>query len=178
MIANYMNTYYIHYIIANYMNSKNVSQITLDFVIQALQDHKSHVIYNNIKLSHELKNFQANSISINSNFSFLHLAENLKKIYWFSINEEYELSLKLLQCQLYGKVNEKKLKTILSKSYNVRSTQTIQSFQISSKNLADIKNLNAIDIKFYKMVVIEFAKRINQYASCLNTTTDISHLLL
>ena len=83
--------------------------------------------------------------------------------------------MKLLQCQLYGKVNEKKLKNVLSKSYNVR---TDQLFQLSSKNIMDIKSLISIDIQLYKMVVIEFTKRINQYASCLNKTTDISHLQL
>ena len=137
----------------------------MDYVIQRLQE--------NNPVKYDLRNFQAHHLG--SDISLSNLAGILKKIYWFSLNEEYALSYKLLQCQLYGEVNEEKLKDVLSKSYNVR---TDQSFQLSSKNIADIKSLISIDIQLYKMVVVEFTNRINQYASCLNKTTDISHLQL
>ena len=77
--------------------------------------------------------------------------------------------MKLLQCQVFGYVDERKLKGVLSKKYNVRTDQknSDAAYNFTAQNLRDIKDLTSDDALFYEMAVSEFWNRVKTYNSCL-----------
>jgi len=83
--------------------------------------------------------------------------------------ENYELSLKLLQCQVFGYVDESKLKDVLAKKYNVRLEQKNSGavYNFTAHNIKDISDLNSDDTLFYQMAVVEFWRRVQTYNYCV-----------
>lgn len=138
---------------------------TLDELISLLKRGQS------IPFFYDLRNFQSRYMSSHSNFEepLLGRINYMRSLYWFSITENYELSLKLLQCQVFGYVDERKLKEVLSKKYNVRTEQknSDAAYNFTAQNLRDIKDLTREDTLFYEMAVVEFWKRVKTYDSCL-----------
>lgn len=137
---------------------------TLDELINVLKSKQSIPFY-------DLRNFQSGYMSshLSSEEPLLMRINYMRSLYWFSITENYELSLKLLQCQVFGYVDERKLKNVLSKKYNVRTDQknSDAAYSFTAQNLRDIKDLTSDDILFYEMAVVEFWKRVKTYNSCL-----------
>ena len=132
---------------------------TLDDLISFLKSGKPTIFY-------DLRNFQSRYMS---SHSLIGRINYMRSLYWFSINENYELSLKLLQCQVFGYVDERKLKGVLSKKYNVRTDQknSDAAYNFTAQNLRDIKDLTSDDSLFYEMAVSEFWNRVKTYNSCL-----------
>jgi len=132
---------------------------TLDDLISFLKSGKPTIFY-------DLRNFQSRYMS---SHSLIGRINYMRSLYWFSINENYELSLKLLQCQVFGYVDERKLKDVLSKKYNVRTDQknSDAAYNFTAQNLRDIKDLTSDDSLFYEMAVSEFWNRVKTYNSCL-----------
>lgn len=171
------NTTYTNIILHN-NNVNNIAnddpKVTLDSLIFDLK--------NNQPSNYDLRNFQSTFItSVNPTTTIVTLNEsvyNMRELYWFGISDDYELSLKLLQCQVYGMINQNKLKTVLSHSYNVRSSQTSSNinYKFTAQNLVDIKALNKIDIQFYEMIILEFRLRVYKYSACINATMNIDYM--
>ena len=120
---------------------------------------------------YNLNNFQTKFMlsSYNETINLNEAIEYMKTLFWFSIQDQLELSLKLLQCQMFGKVDEESLKTMLkSKSTNKAISKKTNSFEISANDIENIKEMISIDIQFYDHVVAEFMNRVSKYSHCLN----------
>jgi hypothetical protein len=124
-----------------------------------------------------LVNFQSNYLqsypTINGkyNATTYNLAEAIlymRKLDWFSINEEMEMSLKLLMCQYLGHVNQEFLHKAQSHPVFVRNDAF--NYQINAQLLADIRKINKNDIVFYQLAVTEFWERVRKHKQCLNYT--------
>jgi len=137
-----------------------------------LEDLISH-LKSGQSVSHfyNLRNFQSGYMNSHLNFeqSLLERTNYMRSLYWFSIMENYELSLKLLQCQVFGYVDESKLKDVLAKKYNVRLEQKNSGavYNFTAHNIKDISDLNSDDTLFYQMAVVEFWRRVQTYNYCV-----------
>jgi hypothetical protein len=144
--------------------------------IAQLIDNLKHGVH----YHYDLRNFQSNHLQLQpsrsnyqpSAYNFTEAVLYMRKLDWFSITEEYALSLKLLMCQFTGTVDEAFLANTLSNSRKVRSEgkSGAWNYEISANLLADIRNLNKYDIEFYELAVTEFWERVRKHKQCLNYT--------
>jgi len=160
-----------------HMQLKRMKDLTKKSNIPATLDVLIDQLKRGVHIHFDLRNFQSRCMASNGTDaldgtpSTVHERfQYMRSLYWFSIMENYELSLKLLQCQVFGYVDESKLKDVLAKKYNVRSSQSNagMKYAISAQNLRDITDLNKDDMAFYQMAVVEFWNRIKVHSKCLN----------
>lgn len=130
------------------------------YIADIQQNHPKH---------YDLRNFQIKyMVNDGRNINFKDGVAYMKSLFWFSIVDELELSLRLLQCQVLGKVDEPTIRQALNHD---------EYHRIKSKKIKvcsdDIKKLNSIDFLFYEFVKAEFWDRIYKYADCLNLNQQI-----
>ena len=154
------------------MHTRDLGQtLPLDQFMESLEN-------NTDRHNYDLRNFQIKFMVHTNNDSEQNLILTeaityMRSLYWFSILEQYQLSLKLLMCQVYGKVNIRALKKYTSKTYNVRYIEDNFEYKISPLTLSHIKKLTKMDTVFYNYVVVEFYRRVKLHSVCLNVTLPL-----
>ena len=89
----------------------------------------------------------------------------MHNLYWFSLLNEIRLSLALLQCQVFGVVDEALLTEALAMGSMISHSRV--KYQFSEEDIHDLGSLLKVDNKFYEAVVYEFWKRVNAKQECL-----------
>ena len=89
----------------------------------------------------------------------------MHNLYWFSLLNEIRLSLALLQCQVFGVVDEALLTEALAMGSMISHSRV--KYQFSEEDIHDLGSLLKVDNKFYEAVIYEFWKRVNANKECL-----------
>lgn len=139
-----------------------VSKTLSQYIADVKAGHPQH---------YDLHNFQIKFMLGNeTDIDFQDGVNYMKSLYWFSVTEELELSLRMLQCQVLGNVNEAQIQQALSNGEYTRLKNKGHDMRCTSgsNDIADIKSLNSIDLLFYEFVKKEFWSRVYKYADCLS----------
>jgi hypothetical protein len=98
------------------------------------------------------------------------IRDYVKSLYWFAVAEFMDLSLALLQCQVFGKVRPAPLKaaTTMHHNKNINTRDNFQ-FQLNSTVIASINSYLKLDLFMYQLVVVEFWNRVAIHKVCLHS---------
>ena len=145
-----------------------VSKTLSQYISDVKARHPQHYDLNNFQFK-----FMLNDDKDVDGKSWQDGVKYMKSLYWFSVTEELELSIRLLQCQVLGSVVEAQIQEALSHSEYTRLKGKGKDKRCiaESDDIANIKSLNSIDFLFYEFIKKEFWNRVYEYADCLNLDT-------
>lgn len=121
---------------------------------------------------YDLRNFQSHSYVGNSDKKpdLFDVLQYMYTLFWFSILEDYRLSLALLQCQLHGYVNSGLLDLATEKKHNTAVSLTKPHLhEYDAETLRKVKKLISWDTFLYNQAVQEFYRRVERHKNCLES---------
>ena len=139
-------------------------------------------LLNGSRYYYTLRNFQSAFLLKNApvgetkHFNVTNSINYMKSTYWFSILENYRLSLALLQCQVRGKTDTALLDQVTAHSANsgvAKKRNSENNYEFDNEVLKKVKSLIGIDIYLYNQALVEFRRRVNIYSDCLKDEIEL-----
>ena len=154
------------YINKNIENAKTKHSVSNSWHFQMADiQSKSFLSYNGDNTTHNYLTFKR----ANAKES----VANMKKLFWFAIESEMQVSLALLHCQVFGEIKDHLLPKPLVSTFS-QGTKTVTQFNFinSKEEMKQVSDLTFVDQRFFEHACAEFWRRVELHATCMGRVMD------
>lgn len=137
--------------------------LRLPDAVPILLEHVAAVERKNAK-HFMLQNFQMIHFGINVTDSL----RTLEQFFWFGLTEEFEISVALLLCQVYGRVDVDLDMQWLASVRQKSNVATPLNYTVNSNVIGRLVALNRLEIHFHNLVLPLFWSRVRLQRACLS----------